>query len=50
MMLRHAQRGLSLIEIMISLLLGSLLSIGIIQVFSGTQASNSIIMGEARLT
>ena len=47
---RHTQRGLSLVEIMISLLLGSLLSIGIIRVFSGTQASNSIIMGEARLT
>ena len=44
------QTGLSLIEIMLSLLLGSLLAIGIIRVFSGTQASNSIIMGEARLT
>lgn len=50
MNLHRTQSGLSLIEIMISLLLGSLLSIGIIRVFSGTQASNSIIMGEARLT
>lgn len=49
-MSRHAQQGLSLVEIMISLLLGSLLSIGIIRVFSGTQASNNIIIGEARLT
>lgn len=46
----HRQLGLSLVEIMISLLLGSLLAIGIVQIFSGTQASNQLILGEARLT
>lgn len=47
---RNTQTGLSLVEIMVSLLLGSLLAIGIVQIFSGTQASNHIILGEARLT
>ena len=44
------QQGISIIEIMVSLALGSILALGVIQIFAGSQASNDIIMGEARLT
>ncbi len=42
--------GISIVEILISLALGSILALGVIQIFAGSQASNDIIMGEARLT
>lgn len=45
-----SQRGISIVEIMVSLALGSILALGVIQIFAGSQASNDIIMGEARLT
>lgn len=43
-------QGISIVEILISLALGSILALGVIQIFAGSQASNDIIMGEARLT
>ena len=46
----HAQSGISLVEVLISLVIGLLLSAGVIRVFASSQASNSVIMGEARLT
>lgn len=47
---RPDQAGVSIIEILISLALGSVLALGVIQIFASSQASNDIIMGEARLT
>lgn len=46
---RRTQRGLSLIELMIALVLGLLLSAGIMTLFSGTSKSSRVQDGLARL-
>lgn len=46
---RHHQRGLSLVEIMVALLLGALITVGIVQMFTANRATYQINMGQARL-
>ena len=42
MLSRNKQRGLTLIEIMIALVIGLIITAGIIQVFSSTRQSNRV--------
>ncbi len=43
------QRGLSLVEIMVALLLGAVITVGIVQMFTANRATYQINMGQARM-
>ncbi|MCC5885420.1 MAG: PilW family protein [Gammaproteobacteria bacterium] len=46
---RTRQRGLSLVEIMVALLLGAIITVGIINMFTANRATYQVNMGQARL-
>lgn len=43
------QRGLSLVEIMVALLLGAVITVGIVQMFTANRTTYQVNMGQARL-
>ncbi|MDZ7826806.1 MAG: prepilin-type N-terminal cleavage/methylation domain-containing protein [Gammaproteobacteria bacterium] len=46
---KHHQRGFSLVEIMVALLLGAVITVGIVQMFTSNRTTYQINMGQARL-
>ena len=46
---RHRSRGFSLIELMVAVVLGIIVTLGIITVFAGTQESLTTVRGQARI-
>lgn len=46
---RHRQRGLSLVEIMVALLLGAVITVGIVQMFTANRTTYQLNTGQARL-
>lgn len=46
---RRHQRGLSLVEIMVALLLGAIITVGIVNMFTANRATYQVNMGQARL-
>ena len=48
--MRHSlQRGLSLVELMISLTVGSVITAGIVQLFSANSDTHRVMMGQSRI-
>lgn len=47
--LRRSQQGLSLVEIMVALLLGAVITVGIVQMFTANRTTYQVNMGQARL-
>lgn len=48
-MLKMFQKGLSLVELMISLVIGSVIMVGIVQLFSANSDTYSVMIGQSRM-
>ena len=48
-MLRSLQKGLSLVELMISLTIGSVITAGVVQLFSANSDTYNVMIGQSRL-
>jgi type IV pilus assembly protein PilW len=46
---RYRQRAFSLVELMVALLLGSIVTLGLVNMFSATQQTYQVLQGQARL-
>ena len=45
----HKQQGLSLVEVMIAITLGSVLTVGIVQLFVANSETHRLMMGQSRM-